>query len=159
MGNKTSGLKTKQHIEVLSPIEKRRITNAFYIFDVAGDGKIEVSKLPTILKALDYCLTRDQTDMLAAKAKIKRSFSLKKLLQIIARIKFETHVKSMVAEAYKTFEKCGRNSVNINDLRETMASFAEGDISPLKIQEIVRDAVQGEETVKYEEFIRVIATQ
>ncbi|CAG9317920.1 unnamed protein product [Blepharisma stoltei] len=156
MGNKTSNIKASQIEAILSPEELRRAKNAFCIFDQAGLGEVEIGNIGRMMQGLGCSVSYAEISVMTEKAKIKRSFTLKQWLQMQARRKIEQQFKEKIVDAYKDFERCGSSKISINDVRETMASF-EGNISPARVEEILRESVQNEPlSPRFDEFLKVV---
>mmetsp|Transcript_17734 Transcript_17734/g.17708 ORF Transcript_17734/g.17708 Transcript_17734/m.17708 type:complete len:160 (-) Transcript_17734:31-510(-) len=156
MGNKASQLDSNQIEIILSPDELRRSKNAFFVFDQAGLGEIEIGQIARMMQGLGHTLSYTEIRSMIEKAKIKRTFTLNQWLQMQARRKIEMQFKEKVVDAYKDFERCGSSKMSLTDVRETVASL-EGDLSPARAEEILRESVKDEPvSPRFNEFIKVV---
>ncbi|CAG9328422.1 unnamed protein product [Blepharisma stoltei] len=158
MGNKISKSNQSQNASILTPEQIQEYTEAFYIFDQAGDGEIEVASIWPMMSALGQCIPNTDLRRLMAYAKVKNTFSLKQFLKIQEMRLVEQKIKEKLVEAFKCYEVGGNFEETFDNIKNTLEE-AQIDLSMGKFEELARETLEGEGDYRYEEFLKMVTNK
>ena len=150
--------KEREFIELLSEQEICELHEAFNIFDIDSDGRIEKSQLGMVLNALKQYPTKEELDEIIKETGNSNQIYFNQFLKIMAkRIK---NIKEDEDKYLKNlFTLLDRNKNGLIQLHEIryIVTHSEQNLTEKDIEIIMKEAdTDGDGLISYEEFMTIM---
>lgn len=130
---------------------------AFRFYDRDGDGKVAVSELGVLMRALGACPTNDQLRNWVAEHNLQSGFDFPTLLTLMAKALAERPCEADIVTAFKVFDKQDKGLISISDLRHILNTLGE-DLGEEELDRIIAIIPRDEnDNVDYRSFAKVLA--
>ncbi|XP_065185658.1 myosin-2 essential light chain-like [Sycon ciliatum] len=145
-------------MSMLSDDQLSEHRDAFGLFDRKGDGKIDVSQLGDVLRALGQNPTNAEVKKLAGDIKsADHRLSFEDFLPIFNSVRSKKEAGSQEAfiEGLRVFDKDGNGTINSVELRHVLTSLGE-KLNEEEVDQLLTGMEDSNGQVQYEEFIKTI---
>lgn len=130
---------------------------AFSIFDQKGDGKIQVSQIGEVLRALGQNPTESEVKKLSHQHRPDERISFEVFLPIMQTISRQRPVDTAddFIEGLRHFDKDGNGYISSAELRHLMTHLGE-KLTDEEVEQLLAGQEDSQGNVNYEEFVRMV---
>lgn len=130
---------------------------AFSLFDNRGDGKISVSQLGDVLRALGQNPTEGEVKKCSAQHKPDERISFEVFLPILQTISKNrcTDTAEDFIEGLRHFDKDGSGYISSAELRHLLTTLGE-KLTDDEVEQLLAGQEDSQGNVHYEDFVRLI---
>ncbi|KAH9506697.1 myosin light chain cytoplasmic [Dermatophagoides farinae] len=130
---------------------------AFYLFDNKGDGKINVSQLGDVLRALGQNPTENDVKKCSSQLKPDERIGFEVFLPILQTISKSrsTDTAEDFIEGLRHFDKDGSGYISSAELRHLLTTLGE-KLTDDEVEQLLAGQEDNHGNIHYEEFVRHI---
>merc|ERR1712198_20015 len=130
---------------------------AFSIFDQKGDGKIQVTQIGEVLRALGQNPTEADVKRLSHQHRPDERISFEQFLPILQTISRQRPVDTAddFIEGLRHFDKDGNGYISSAELRHLMTHLGE-KLTDEEVEQLLTGQEDSQGNVNYEEFVRIV---
>lgn len=129
----------------------------FMLFDKDGNGKINVSELGTMVRALGQMPTEAEVQSLIKNVVRDNKFTLTDLVAVMKKLDMERRdVDNELRDSFRVFDRDGSGYISAAELRHVMTNLGE-KLTDSEIDEMINEIdVDGDGQVNYEDVVALI---
>jgi len=130
---------------------------AFGIFDQKGDGKIQVTQIGEVLRALGQNPTEADVKRLSHQHRPDERISFEQFLPILQTISRQRPVDTAddFIEGLRHFDKDGNGYISSAELRHLMTHLGE-KLTDDEVEQLLTGQEDSQGNINYEEFVRIV---
>jgi len=130
---------------------------AFSIFDQKGDGKIQVTQIGEVLRALGQNPTEADVKRLSHQHRPDERISFEQFLPILQTISRQRPVDTAddFIEGLRHFDKDGNGYISSAELRHLMTHLGE-KLTDEEVEQLLAGQEDSQGNINYEEFVRIV---
>ncbi|EEB12339.1 myosin-2 essential light chain, putative [Pediculus humanus corporis] len=143
--------------KILSTMEE--FQEAFQLFDSRGDGKIHISQIGDVLRALGQNPIESEVKKFTKQHKADERISFEVFLPI-----YQTISKSRTSdtaddfiEGLRHFDKDGNGFISSAELRHLLTTLGE-KLTDEEVEQVLSGQEDSQGNINYEEFVRLVMT-
>ncbi|XP_035221132.1 myosin-2 essential light chain-like [Stegodyphus dumicola] len=131
--------------------------DAFSLFDSRGDGKISISQLGDVLRALGQNPTEAEVKKCCHQLKPDERISFEVFLPILQTIstKRSTDTAEDFIEGLRHFDKDGNGFISSAELRHLLTTLGE-KLNDDEVEQLLAGQEDSQGNVNYEDFVRMV---
>jgi len=150
------------HSSGLSDEQVAEFKEAFSLFDKDGSGAIDIDELTEVMKSLGQNPSRKELEEMIAEVDEDGGgeIDFDEFLEMMAKaLTKEVDSFEEMMKCFKVFDKDGTGEISREDLHHIIATMAE-KLTEDEIKDFIDDADKdGDGTIDYEEFIRMMMSE
>ena len=143
----------------ISPELKKQYQNAFEMFDKDKDGTITAKELANVMETL----TGEKPSLDEINSMIKEvdlnsdgKIELEEFITLMMKNSPDTQQEEEVINAYRVFDKEGNGLIQTDELKHIMMTIGD-KMTEDEADEMIHEAdIDGDGTINYEEFVRMM---
>merc|ERR1712026_656410 len=130
---------------------------AFLLYDSRGDGKIPVSQIGDVVRALGQNPTESEVKKLVVEHRTDDRVTFEQFLPIMQAIcsRRSTDTSDDFIEGLRHFDKDGNGFISSAELRHMLTSLGE-KMSEEDVEDLIRGQEDSHGNISYEEFVKMV---